>query len=184
MNRKIKRVKEGILGRKVTFILIFFGYIILNSILNETYVTLPMILGTFSVFSVSYVLVNLIIVPFLIATTIVLAIDKVKDLREVSAGKKSVPIIAMAATLLGGACPGCFAGLFPAFIGLFGSALTLSSLPFYGLEIQVASSILLIISINYLTRDTICKIEKKQPDESQKGKKTQKVFKIKYLNKK
>lgn len=163
MNKKLKRIKEGIFKRKITFVLVFLGYITLNSYLNKTYITLPEILKGFgSAFSIFYVLINLVIVPTLVATTIVLAIDKIKELKAISAGKKSIPIIAMTATLLGGACPGCFAGLFPAFIGLFGSALTLNNLPFYGLEIQVISSIILVISINYLVRDTICKVNYKK----------------------
>lgn len=60
--------------------------------------------------------------------------------------------------VLGGACPGCFVGLFPAVLGLFGVTATLSILPLYGLEIQAASVGLLVFAVILLTRDTVCKI--------------------------
>ena len=63
------------------------------------------------------------------------------------------------AGVLGGACPGCFVGLFPAVLGLFGVTASLSVLPFYGLEIQAASIVLLIVAIFFLTKETVCKVD-------------------------
>ena len=44
-------------------------------------------------------------------------------------------------------------------IGLFGVMASLSSLPFFGLEILTISIVFLLISIFLLTRDNTCKIE-------------------------
>jgi hypothetical protein len=86
---------------------------------------------------------------------------KIKDLKTLSKKGSSISIIAIFGTLLGGACPHCFVGLFPAIIGLFGSTMTLANLPLQGFEIQIISSIILIISIYYLQKPTTCKINKK-----------------------
>ena len=61
--------------------------------------------------------------------------------------------------ILGGACPSCFVGLFPAVIGLFGISASLSSLPLFGIEIQVVSAILLLLSLFFLTGNNVCTIK-------------------------
>ncbi len=61
--------------------------------------------------------------------------------------------------ILGGACPGCFVGLFPAVIGLFGVSASLGVLPLYGLELQIVSALFLAGAIALLTRDATCKIK-------------------------
>jgi hypothetical protein len=153
------KLKGVIIKKPISFILVFFGYILVNALINKTYVMVPDIYSSFPFwFATIFLFVNLLFVPFLVSLTLNLSFEKLLDLKDVVKGKGMFSFIGIFGTLLGGACPGCFVGLFPAFVGLFGSAFTLSSLPFYGLEIQALSSIILIISLHYLTRRTICKI--------------------------
>jgi len=159
MGEKLKKIKEKIISKKFTFVSIFLVYLILDILLNKTYLTYKHIINTNTLFYlITFVSINLIIIPFLVSTTIILSIDKLKDLKSVSKKKGTIPILAIFATLVGGACPHCFIGLFPAIIGLFGTTLTLGALPLQGFEIQIISGIILIISINYLTRETVCKV--------------------------
>lgn len=159
MKEKLKKILTEIKNKKFLFVIIFFGYVFLNIILNKTYLTYQNIIRTHPTFYLSYfVLINFIIIPILVSTTIILSINKIKDLKTISKKGSSVSILAIFGTLLGGACPHCFVGLFPAFIGLFGTTLTLDNLPLQGFEIQIISGIILIISINYLSKDTVCKI--------------------------
>ena len=65
----------------------------------------------------------------------------------------------MFAGLIGGACPGCFAGIFPAILGLFGSTGTLGILPFNGLEIQAVTILIIIFSVYMLTKPMTCKVK-------------------------
>ena len=74
-------------------------------------------------------------------------------------GVGSIGFLGVTGGILGGACPGCFVGLFPAFLGLFGMTATLSILPFNGLEIQVASTALLLFSSYFLTKPLTCKVD-------------------------
>jgi hypothetical protein len=121
-------------------------------------VTFPTLFTSFKpIFLIPFLLLNFLIIPFLVSITIILLVGKIKDLKYISKTKGTAPVVAIFATLLGGACPGCFVGLFPAFIGLFGTTLALGSLPLGGLEIQLVSGIILIFSINYLGKLTICK---------------------------
>lgn len=156
---KIKKLANTIKTKYIQFILFFAGYLLLISLINKIHIILPSILTSFTkLYAVSFILINLLIIPTLVSLTLIISIEKIRDLRSIKASKGSVPIIAIFGTLLGGACPGCFVGLFPAFVGLFGSTLTLNDLPFGGLEIQIVSGAVLIISLSYLTRETVCKI--------------------------
>jgi len=61
--------------------------------------------------------------------------------------------------VLGGACPGCIVGLFPAVLGIFGGAAAgLDILPFNGLELQVGSAALLIMSVWFLSKPAVCRM--------------------------
>lgn len=159
MNYKIKKLLNTIKTKYIQFILFFAGYIILTSLVNKTHIILPSLITSYAKwYAISFVLINLIIIPTLVSLTLIMSIEKIRDIGYISAKKGIAPFFATFATLVGGACPGCFVGLFPALVGIFGSTLTLASLPLYGLEIQIASGVILIISLRYLTRNTVCKI--------------------------
>lgn len=160
-NRK-ERIKKAILKRPYifSFIGIFIIYIVINLIVNQLYVNLE-VFTTFALwFRIPFLFFNFLLIPFLVALTINLSILRFK---EAGFGKYTGAAgLGVFSGILGGACPGCFVGLFPAFVGLFGITATLSSLPLFGFEIQLLSAILLIVAITLLTRDIVCEIPTKK----------------------
>jgi len=146
------------------FIFIFIAYLLINFFVNKFYITAPTFLTLNLKVVIPYMLLT-ILVGFLVAININLIIIKFKELRRVNKSS-GFTVVGVFGGMLGGACPGCFVGLFPAFLGLFGITATLSSLPFLGLEILIGSTILLITSIILLSGSDVCKIkykgEKKQ----------------------
>jgi hypothetical protein len=165
MNKnRIERIKTALLKKPYvfSFILIFLVYIFLNLWVNKLYQNIIVFTSYALWFRIHFILFNFLIIPTLVALTLNLAILRFKESLVV----KEFGIFSLGAFggILGGACPGCFAGLFPALLGLFGVTATLASLPFFGLEIQAASTMLLIVSIFLLTKDVVCKIPKNKND--------------------
>ena len=154
MSQRIRKIKQAIFERPYVFyfIVIFLLYIIINIFINQLYVT-----G----FDVLFELLN-IFIALLVPLTINLSIIKFKELRNINSAGSGAGFLGLFGGFLGGACPGCFAGLFPVFLGLFGVTASLSILPFYGLEILAASIVLLIISVWVLTNETTCKIPRRK----------------------
>ena len=111
----------GVIKKKpIAFVLVFLGYIVLTGILNKTYITAPEMFSAFPFWFASiFLFVNFIFVPTLVSLTLNLSFEKILDLKYVTKSKNMFTFVGIFGTLLGGACPGCFAGLFPAFIGLF-----------------------------------------------------------------
>jgi len=163
IKERFDKVKKAVFGKpyRYYFIVVFLLFFAFNIWVNQTYLTGPEVLfHSYRVsFLIPFLLFNFLIV-LLVPLVVNLSIMKFKDLKEVStATGGSVGILGIFSGLLGGACPGCFVGLFPAFLGLFGITASLSVLPFYGLEIQVLSIVLLMISVWLLTRETTCKVD-------------------------
>ena len=154
MKERWDRLKLTIKSRPYLFTGVFLGYIVLNSLINKTYLTLPTILASLKV-SIPYIIFALSI-AFLVAANVSLAVGKFKELKSMKTG--GVAAVGAFGGLIGGACPGCFVGLFPAVLGLFGVTASLSILPFYGFEIQAVSAVVLIGSIFLLTKENVCKI--------------------------
>lgn len=167
---RLRKIKNAILRKPFLFSFIFLFYIFINIFLNQTYTLIPMYKNFAKTFLIPYLFFNFLLIPFLVALTINLTVLKFKELKTLHGGFASGGIFA---GVLGGACPGCFAGLFPAFLGLFGITATLGNLPLFGLEIQILSFILLSIAIIFLTRDLKCEIpfNKKDLEKIKKHKK-------------
>ena len=153
------KIRESTLRKPYifSFFIIFLAYMILNVFVNQTYITAPTLLNNNLNIIIPFIFFS-VLVALLVAVNLNLVFIKFKELKKIN---KTTGITAIGAFggILGGACPSCFVGLFPAFVGLFGIAASLSDLPLYGLEIQVFSAILLVISIILLTRDNTCKVE-------------------------
>jgi len=165
LKRRLDRIKQATLKRPYIFyfIGIFISYIILNSIINKTYETFSVFSSFALWFKITYSLSIYLIIPLLVALTVNLSIMKFKELRLVQAKEGGATFLGLFGGILGGACPGCFVGLFPAVLGLFGITASLSVLPLLGFEIQMASAVFLIVAITFLTRDTVCKVDFTQP---------------------
>lgn len=165
MKRRLGRIKKALLKRPYSFYFfgIFIFYIILNSIINKSYETVSVFTSYALWFQIAYGFSIFLLIPVLVALTVNLSIIKFKELKIVQAKEGSATFLGMFGGILGGACPGCFVGLFPAILGIFGITASLSSLPLLGFEIQIASVILLVVAIIYLTRDTVCKVDFSKP---------------------
>ena|SRR3990167_11387151 len=155
---RVEKIKNATLKKPYiySFILIFIIYLITNVIINKIYITAPLLFTYNLKIIIPYIILTLL-TALLVATNVNLIYIKFKELKSVNK-TSSLGFMGIFGGLLGGACPSCFVGLFPAFLGLFGVTASLSSLPFFGLEILIGSVILLTISIIFLTKDNICKI--------------------------
>ncbi len=159
MNKGRKeRIKKVILKKPYIFyfIGIFLAYVAVNLIINKLYVNLEVFTSFALWFRIPFLFFNFLLIPSLVALTINLSILRFK---EAGFGKHTGAAgFGIFGGVLGGACPGCFVGLFPAVLGLFGITATLSILPLFGLELQILSAALLTTAIFLLTKDIVCEV--------------------------
>lgn len=170
MDQRIDKIKKAIFSWPyiLIFTIIFFVYLVVNIFVNQLYITgFDVLLEFRKSFLIPFFLLN-IFIAFLVPLAVNLSIIKFKELKKINSVGGGAGFLGIFGGLLGGACPGCFAGLFFVFLGLFGVTASLSILPFYGLEILVISIILLIVSIWILTNKATCKIPKKRNENRQR----------------
>lgn len=158
MGRRFEKIKKVISTRPYvySFILIIFIYLGINFFINDLSGTAPVLFNFNLNVIIPFLILNLII-AILVGISINLVWLKFKEYKFVNK-EHGLTFFGVFIGLMGGACPGCFVGLFPAFIGLFGVTASLSSLPLFGLELQLISLGLLILSIYLLTNEVVCKI--------------------------
>lgn len=164
MNERFNRIKS-ILRQKKYFLIFLITTLVYFGVY---YLIITYFLDSFSLFFTTYVKsyaypafgLN-IIVALLMGVNISLLVYKLK---EFAADKKSSVMsgFGIFAAALANGCPGCFAGLFPLVLSIFGVSATLSILPFNGLELQGLSAVLLGASIFFLSGKTklVCEIKK------------------------
>ena len=154
-----KKVRQAIFARPYSFyfILFFFLFIGLNIFINKVYVTGRILFTNLSI-GIPFIIFN-VLVASLVALNLNLIFIKYKDCKGLNKKGSGVVGLGVFAGLLGGACPGCFAGLFPVFLGLFGVSASLSILPFYGIEIQAVSAVLLMMGAYYISKDNVCDVK-------------------------
>ncbi len=154
------KIKLALFSKPYIFLQIIwiFLFILLNIYLNDLH-----IIGfSFFHYPLSFIIPYLLLLIFnsiFVSLNINLFLIKFQEVKLVSAKQSFFGVLGTFFALLTGACPGCVAGFFPAFVGLFGSTITLNSLPFNGLELQAISLLLLIIGTFYLSKDLTCKIK-------------------------
>jgi hypothetical protein len=155
----MKKIKKVIKKEKWTFGISLILFLSLNIILNKTYLTLPNLFSTYKLsFVIPFFLINIVATPLLVATTIAMTTNRIKLLEKISKKKSTFGAIGTFFGILGGACPGCFIGIFPATLGIFGITANLSSLPLAGFELGLASIFFLTISLFYLSKDMTCQV--------------------------
>jgi len=159
MSQRIENIRAASIEKPYffSFFGIFLLYQALNIYLNKLYITFPELIASHLYASI-FILLQLFIGSG-IALSINLSIRRMHQLSQATE-KKTMISSAIALSLLASGCPGCIAGLFPAFLGIFGISASLGILPLYGLELQLISIILLAISIWYLTKPIVCKIKR------------------------
>jgi len=135
-----------------SFFIILIVYLIITAIVNKFYIVAPYIKTYNLRIVIPHLILNLI-VAILVAININLIYLKFKEAKRVEKSS-TLTFFGVFSGMLGGLCPGCIAGLFPLITSFFGIGLSLASLPFKGLELQVLAIIILIIPIIFLTKQS------------------------------
>jgi uncharacterized membrane protein len=155
------KIKNNLSWRNLIF---FFIWVILFSFINFYFNDLKTVGFWFlhyeNFIKIPYILFW-ILNALLIGLSINLLIDKMKEIKSINPSAWILSMIWTFFALLTWACPGCIAGVFPVFVWMFGSNITMYNLPFHWTELQVFSFILLIVWIYFLSLDITCKINKK-----------------------
>lgn len=163
MGERINFIKKLLKERKYFLIFLVTILIYLGFYFSIITYFLGNFLHIFTTYTASYayptVILNLIIAP-LLGINISLFVFKLKEIRKAGSGS-AFGVFGLFTSALASGCPGCLVGAFPLFMSMFGTAASLSILPFNGLELQVGSLLLLSISITLLLRktDLTCKIK-------------------------
>ena len=159
MNTRLERIKQATVQPPYlfSFIFIFLVFTGINVVANQLYVTTPVLFSYNLKIVIPYVFFA-ILVAGLIALNINLMILRYKERTVNKEG--GLTALGVFGGLMGGACPSCFVGVFPAVLGIFGFSISLSSLPLNGLEIQLVSALFLVIAVMFLTKDNVCKVKK------------------------
>ena len=136
-------------------------YFFLNVYLNKFFVIIEStgFLGFISNSFYALFFFSTVLVSLLIGANVSYVIHNYRNVRTVSS-KGSVGLVGAFSGILGGLCPGCIVGVFPAIMAFFGIGFSLASLPLYGLELQLLSIVLLVASLILFSRGTTCKIKK------------------------
>jgi len=109
-----------------------------------------------------------IINSLLVWLSVNLLIDKMREIKTLNPKTWFFSFIWTFLALLTGACPWCVAGIFPVFVWIFGSNVSIYSLPWHWTELQVLSFVFLIIWIYFLSKDMVCKIKIKNTMKDKK----------------
>jgi len=164
MIERFERIKSVLKQKK------YFSIFLITAIIyfSAYYLIITYFLDSFSLFFTTYVKsyaypafgLN-IIVALLMGINISLLIYKLKEFTA-NKGSSTMSGVGIFAAALANGCPGCFAGLFPFVLSIFGVSATLSILPFNGIELQVLSAALLGTSIFFLSgkSNLVCEVKK------------------------
>ncbi|MEK6914807.1 MAG: hypothetical protein AABW83_04105 [Nanoarchaeota archaeon] len=154
-----KKIKRAIFRRPYSFYFIFLFFLFLFSDIwiNKLYITYRVLIEK-SYYGILFIFLILTI-AFLTSLNINLIIIKFKEFKKINYNSGGFTTLGIFFGVLGGACPGCIVGLFPAVTGIFlGTGASLNLLPFKGIELQILSVILLVISAKLLSKNNVCKI--------------------------
>lgn len=135
-------------------LVIFLAYLVVAFVISGFYNTLPLVIRYAQ--TVNWVELGLSllfsgVIGFLVAINVVAVHIKHKE-RKACKEAGTVATLGTVSGLAAGICPLCVTGLFPLVLGLFGITFSFASLPFKGLEIQLASIFLLGLSLVILFR--------------------------------
>lgn len=104
----------------------------------------------YSTYTIPYTILT-VMLSFLFGAAMASFIIKLREIRLHTAGLGATGVIFGA---LAAGCPGCFFGLFPVVLSLFGITATLAILPFNGLELQAIAVLALLVSLYTLSGET------------------------------
>ena len=131
---------------------IFLLYLLINLLISGFYNTIPLIIAyanNVNWFKLSISIILSLSIGILIAINCIYIYIKYKERKQCIKGG-AITGLGTIGGLVTGFCPLCVTGLFPILFGFFGVSFSLASLPFQGIEIQLAIVILLLISLKTL----------------------------------
>ena len=137
------------------FIIVFLFYFLINLFISGFNDTIPLILkyaSTVNWFKLIVSLILSLIIGILVSINVVLVFVNYRERKKCKKEMISTGI-GVVGGLITGFCPLCVAGLFPLLFGLFGVSFSLASLPFQGIEVQIAVVILLFVSLRMLNKN-------------------------------
>jgi len=160
-SNRVAYARDALVSRKLVFFLACGAYLLANGIV------ILYIYGSFlkyfrtlsALYTIPYTILT-VIGAMLFGLAVVLVIEQVHQLRLKGAG---LSLAAIFAGSLAAGCPGCAFGLFPIVLSFFGISGTLAILPFYGIELQVLSLVLLFLSCYVLAKEpaAVCKVRRR-----------------------
>lgn len=168
LDGRLQRIYESSFRSKklIYFFLFFIIYLGINTIANKFYVLLPGLFKSNLWITIPFLILNLLI-AISFAITINLIIYRYQEAKTIRKHAGLAPI-GFIMGILGGLCPGCFAGLFPTFFALFGITTTLTVFPLFGAELLIIALALMTLSIWFLSNDQImCSVKPQKKKQSQ-----------------
>ncbi len=135
---------------------IFIFYLILNVLISGFYNTIPLIIvyaSTVNWLKLGFSLILTLIIGVLIAFNSVLIYIKLQERKKCN---KEITLSGLGAVggLATGICPLCITGILPLILGFIGISFSLASLPLNGIEIQFLISLILLISLYNLSKNS------------------------------
>ncbi len=162
--QRIKRIKHILQERKyfLIFICIAIAYTLLSLyLINSFFAGIENFLNYDKLW---YVLLNfaaIAIVSFLLGLNIALNIHRFNEMKTISK-YSTIGIFGSFFSFLGIGCPSCSLSIASTLIPSLGSFIVIGSLPLKGLEIQILSIAILLLSLYFVTKENTCKIELKK----------------------
>ncbi|MBX4212274.1 hypothetical protein KW787_02350 [Candidatus Pacearchaeota archaeon] len=135
-------------------VIIFLVYLILVVLFSGFYNTIPLIVANAQSVFWSKLILSLVlslVIGLLVSANAVLIYIKYKQRKQCKEAG-TVATIGTIGGLAAGVCPLCVTGLLPIILGLLGISFSFGSLPFHGIEVQIGSIIILLISLWMLER--------------------------------
>lgn len=128
---------------------VFLIYIFINLIASGFYETIPLIAAYAKTVNWLKLIISLILsltIGVLVALNATYSYISFRERKKCLSGTTTAGVGTVGG-LIAGVCPLCVTGLFPLIFGLFGISFSLASLPFQGIEVQLAVVVLLAISL-------------------------------------
>lgn len=123
---------------------VFLGYLILNVIISEFYITLwyiPAYLDTLHWGELVLSAFLTLAIAALVAISSVYSYIRYQERKTL--GGATATCVSSVVGLSTGVCAACVGSVFPSLLGLFGVTLSFASLPFRGMEVQIATIVVL-----------------------------------------
>mgnify|MGYP005840538995 CR=1 FL=1 len=162
LTERFEHVKQVIKGRYFFFFILFSSlYLIFTAVINKFYAYVPTLQYMDKFVLIPMIILN-VIIAVLFGITLNLIVFRYKEAQKFRKEAGLAPL-GVFAGLLGGLCPGCFAGLFPSIVAIFGVSISLSSLPLFGAEFLIIAIIIMLVAIYFLTNTQVaCKVKSKK----------------------